>query len=133
MSKPMVITLPFVLLLLDYWPLQRVAGVHASNYGPPTIRFTWPALVVEKLPLSGLAVAPGAVTLCAQKEAIAPLPLSLRLANAPVSCVTYLQQMFYPAGLAAYYPHPEAGLPSWKILGAILLLLAIATSTTPPT
>ena len=114
MAKPMLVTLPLVLLLLDYWPLGRVQ---------------WPLryrenrrLVLEKLPLLALAAASCVITALAQGAAVerlARLPLSFRVGNALVSYVTYIEQFFYPVGLAAYYPHPAAGLPEWKIIGRI--------------
>ncbi len=118
MSKPMVVTLPFVLLLLDYWPLKR--------FPQPDGHWVPWRLIVEKLPLLALSGAACAVTLFAQQEAIQSLPLSWRIGNALVSYVAYLGQMFYPVGLAAYYPHPEGGLAIWKVIAAFILLLAIS-------
>ncbi len=114
MAKPMLVTLPFVLLLLDYWPLRRLI--------PP-----W-RLVVEKLPLLALSAASCVATPLAQSEAVERLeilPLGSRMANAVVSYAAYLGQLFYPAGLAAFYPHPENGLPLWQVAGAVLLLAGI--------
>ena len=108
LSKPMLVTLPFVLLLLDYWPLHRLRADAATQ---PVF---WLAgrqvprrLVFEKLPLFGLAAAACAATLFAQTGAILPfknLLLSLRVGNALISYVTYLGQMFWPSGLAVLYP-----------------------------
>ena len=118
MSKPMVVTLPFVLLLLDYWPLKRF---------DPSRRHLIPwRLVVEKVPLLVVSGATCVATLFAQKETIASLPLSARIGNALVSYAAYLTQMIYPAGLAVYYPHPGTGLALWKIIAAFVLLLAIS-------
>ena len=119
MAKPMLVTLPFLLLLLDYWPLGRMSALKLAS--PKT----WRALLVEKIPLLALAAASCAVTSLAQHEAIAVserLPLSSRMANSLVSYVAYIGQFFYPAGLAVFYPHPEDGLPIWKIGGAVLVL-----------
>lgn len=118
MSKPMVVTLPFVLLLLDYWPLKRLdfSGGKASPW----------RLIAEKLPLLALSGAACAVTLFSQKHAMSSLPFSLRLENAVVSCVVYLKQMIYPAGLAVLYPFPVGGIASWKIAASAVLLLAIS-------
>ena len=107
MSKPMVVTLPFVLLLLDYWPLRR--------FSQPGGRLIPWRLIAEKLPLLALSGAACVATFFAQKEAIASLPLSVRIGNALVSYVAYLGQMIYPVGLAVYYPHPGNGLALWKI------------------
>ncbi len=130
MSKPMVVTLPFVLLLLDYWPLNRfnlpAAGGRAGPATAPGKFFLPPRLIAEKIPLLALSGAICAATLFAQKEAIPPLPLSLRIGNALISYVVYLKEMIYPAGLAVYYPYPESGLPAWKIIAAFILLLIIS-------
>ncbi len=117
MSKPMVVTLPFVLLLLDYWPLKR--------FTQPGGRLIPWRLIAEKLPLLALSGIACVATLFAQEEAIASLPLSERIGNALVSCVAYLGQMIYPIGLAVYYPHPGNGLALWKIIAALALLLVI--------
>jgi protein O-mannosyl-transferase len=119
MSKPMMVTLPFVLLLLDYWPLRRVA-----QPGCPLVPGR---LIVEKIPFLALSIAVCAVTLFAQQEAISTLPLATRIGNALVSYVVYLEQMIYPAGLAVYYPYPAHGLPLGKIIMALFLLLVITT------
>ena len=118
MSKPMVVTLPFVLLLLDYWPLKRSTQTdgHLIPWG----------LIVEKIPLLALSGAACVATVFAQNEAIVSLPLSGRIGNALVSYVAYLGQMIYPVGLAVYYPHPGNSLPVWKIVGAFILLLVIS-------
>jgi tetratricopeptide (TPR) repeat protein len=119
MSKPMVVTLPFVLLLLDYWPLKR--------FTQPGDRLVPWRLIAEKLPLLALSGAACVATLFAQKEAISSLPLSVRIGNALVSYVAYLGQMIYPVGLAVNYPHPGSGLALWKIIAAFVLLLVIST------
>jgi protein O-mannosyl-transferase len=120
MSKPMVVTLPFVLLLLDYWPLGRMAPKQ------------WPwRLVVEKIPLFLLSGASCAVTTKAQSIAIVAtnsLPIMARIANALVSCATYIGQSFFPVGLAAYYPYPASGFPIWKPLAALLLLVGVSVA-----
>jgi Tfp pilus assembly protein PilF len=121
MSKPMVATLPFVLLLLDVWPLQRL----------PLDRTWWGAarrLTLEKLPLFALAAASIALTFAAQREigAVAgfdAVPLPLRLANAAVSYVAYIGRMFWPAGLAAFYPYRES-VPPLVVAGCVLALAA---------
>lgn len=117
MSKPMVVTLPFVLLLLDYWPLNRFTQ-------PGGRSIPW-RLIAEKLPLLALSGIACMATLFAQEEAIASLPFSVRIGNALVSYVAYLGQMIYPVGLAVYYPHPGNGLALWKIVAAFVLLLVI--------
>ncbi len=118
MAKPMLVTLPLVLLLLDYWPLRRMVLPSC----PP-----W-QLVVEKLPLLVLSAASCAATLWAQSEALAAtdqVPLPWRIGNAAVSYVVYLGQSFWPAGLTVLYPHPGLALSAWKATAAILALGAI--------
>jgi tetratricopeptide (TPR) repeat protein len=120
MAKPMLVTLPLVLLLLDYWPLGRMTARQ-----PARRTCFW-----EKVPLLMLSAASCAATLWAQTEAIAAndrLDLPLRLGNAAVSCVGYLEQLFCPVGLAALYPYPEAGLGFWKVATAVLVLVAISS------
>ena len=106
MAKPMLVTLPFVLLLLDYWPLGRFRaagpGTAAGDRRRVAVR-----LVVEKLPLLVLVIGSCVATLWAQQKAIkaaAGNPLIYRLSNGLVSYVAYLFQMCWPAGLAPFYP-----------------------------
>jgi len=111
MSKPMLVTLPVVLLLLDFWPLRRTESVGK--------------LVMEKLPLLLLSAAGGAATLLAQHGTIqstVTFSLPLRLANALVACMIYLRQMVWPAGLAAFYPYRHGGFPKWEVALAGALL-----------
>ena len=115
MCKPMLVTLPLVLLLSDYWPLQRTESA-------------W-KLVKEKLPLLALSAAACVATLYAQTEAIhsgGSFSLAHRLGNAPVSCVIYLGQMVFPAGLALLYPYPYNGLPTWEVTLAGALLAGLS-------
>ena len=119
LSKNMLVTLPFVLLLLDYWPLNRLpefsSGILLQR-------------VIEKVPLFVLTMASCVITfLVPEKLTGYPhLPLGLRLENAVVSYVTYLWQMIYPSGLACLYPNPTTYLPYWQAAGAAGLLLAIS-------
>ena len=104
MSKPMLVTLPFVLLLLDFWPLGRFE-YKRSGTTRQALR-----LVLEKIPLLALSAISSIITFLAQRGAIGwteQLPVSLRISNASVACVIYIRQMFWPAGLAVFYPHPE--------------------------
>jgi tetratricopeptide (TPR) repeat protein len=118
MSKAMLVTLPFVLLLLDYWPLGRLelgAG------------FSW-RLIVEKIPFFLLAAGDSATTFGIQHrfgvvESLTTFPLSMRLANIPMSYARYIGKNFWPAGLAAYYPFHPPGL--MEVAGAVCLLLAV--------
>ena len=113
-AKPMLVTLPFVLLLLDYWPLGRLgplrAGSREDEANSPRPDRLFVRLVVEKIPLFVLAAASCAVTLAAQRDAIQTLEqiaFPWRVANAAVAYVAYLGKMFYPAGLAVLYPLPD--------------------------
>jgi Flp pilus assembly protein TadD len=142
LAKPMLVTWPFVMLLLDYWPLRRFsvatalgrrAGAKAANHvGAPrhSEAATVCRLIVEKIPLFVLVAASAVVTSVAQSHAGAvrtftDFPFAQRLANAVVSYAKYLLLAFWPNDLAVFYPLPEAGIPAWQIIGAALLLIAI--------
>jgi hypothetical protein len=125
MAKPMLVTLPFVFLLLDYWPLGRLRE-----------RRDLPRRLVEKAPLLALSAASSLVTFAVQARSgavatTASVPLAIRVANAPVSAVRYLAKAVWPADLAVFYPYPnvpELGGPTlteWHVAGALALLLAI--------
>ena len=125
MSKPMLVTLPFVLLLLDYWPLGRFEA-HRSNTGRRLLQ-----LVLEKIPLIALSAVSSIVTFLAQRGAIGwteQLPVSARISNALVAYVIYIRQMFWPARLAVFYPHPENRLPVWEISLAFIVLVGITAA-----
>ncbi len=121
LSKNMLVTLPFVLLLLDYWPLNRIRNPESG------IR-DFARLLVEKVPLFALTIGSCVMTFLAPEKisGFLRLPLELRLENAVVSYVTCLGQMFYPSGLACLYPNPTSNLPLWQVAGAVALLLAIS-------
>jgi len=132
MSKPMLVTLPFVLLLLDYWPLNRVQTSARSHRQRPITRSTIVQLLAEKLPMLVLSAASSIVTVLAQKPAVggtAELPVYVRINNAFVSYALYVWQMIWPAKLAVFYPHPENRLPVWQILGAIAALALLTAMT----
>ncbi len=119
MSKPMLVTLPFVLLLLDYWPLKRFQFDRPGGW----------RLVVEKIPLFVFVAASCIVTFHFQQSggAVGSLdlyPFHLRLTNAIISYMKYILNMFWPFKLAAIYPYP-AFWPTWQIIGACLLLLSL--------
>ena len=127
MAKPMLVTLPPLLLLLDFWPLRRFRGAGPAA-APTPARPARPAwwLIVEKLPLLALALAAAVLTMRGHgDDSLLPLTLPERLANAAVSCVAYLGQLFVPVGLSIFYPFPEAGWPAWQVASAALVLLAI--------
>jgi protein O-mannosyl-transferase len=125
MSKPMLVTVPFVLLLLDYWPLHRIRG-ERSNVGPQVFR-----LVLEKIPLIALSAVSSTVTFLAQRGALGwteQLPMLARIDNAIVTYIVYMRQMFWPANLAVFYPHPENRLPLWQIILALAVLISITAA-----
>ena len=112
MAKPMLVTLPLLLLILDWWPLQRKLSIR------------------EKLPLAALTVLASIVTVWAQKRGgavatLETLPFGLRLSNALVSYVAYLGKTLWPANLSVLYPFPLSGIPAWKVIASAALLIAI--------
>ena len=130
MCKPMLVTLPFVLLLLDYWPLGRFSSFKLSSFKsrncPQPSTLDSQRLILEKLPLFGLAAASCVVTLFAQTKAIQPfeqISLPLRVGNALISYVAYLGQMFWPSGLAVFYPFTAGGV---GVSGVVLSLVVLA-------
>ena len=135
LAKPMLVTWPFLMLLLDYWPLSRFQRPEVR--GQPARRSLggsrWSVvrrLVVEKIPLFALVAASAAITSLAQSRAGAvrtftELPLALRLSNALVSYAKYLLRAFWTNDLAVFYPWPKGGTPAWQIIGAALLLIGI--------
>jgi len=144
MVKPMLVTLPFVLLILDYWPLRRLS---ASSFRLGSTKLTtspsgqadgleradgvglhW--LIIEKIPLLILSVISSSVTFVAQKTGgsvvdLSIFPLGYRIGNALVSYGDYILKMFYPMELAVFYPHPAAGLEDWKIAASAACLFTI--------
>jgi len=140
MAKPMLVTLPFVLLLLDYWPLGRFQVGHSADALKATVQAPIKSgqpmsavlsLVWEKIPLFALVAVSSVVTFLAQKSTGAlgdfeTLPIKIRIANGLVSYVKYLGKMIWPRSLAVFYPHPGHSLPIWKAAGAGLLLLCIS-------
>jgi Flp pilus assembly protein TadD len=115
-SKPMVITLPFVLLLLDYWPLARVRS--------------WSRLALEKLPLLALSAGSAAITMRAQQAggAVRSTVFTARLANALYAYAMYLWKMVWPVRLAPMYPHPGGALSGWQVVLAAIVLIAITAA-----
>jgi protein O-mannosyl-transferase len=116
MSKPMLVTVPFVLLLLDYWPLNRF------------VKSTTAKLVVEKIPLFALSIGSCVATLWAQNFALGSteyLPLKWRITNAVVTYFDYLRQMFWPVDLIPFYIHPENRMEMWRLLLAATTLTAV--------
>jgi hypothetical protein len=145
-SKPMVITLPFVLLLLDFWPLQRIerpwepsvprrkprrkGGARsegsASGTAFPLTQVPFSRLVLEKLPLLALCAGSAVVTIVAQRtvsiRSLENYPFGVRFQNAVYSYAMYIWQAFWPLRLAVYYPHPGSTLSGWQVAVAALFL-----------
>jgi tetratricopeptide (TPR) repeat protein len=128
MSKPMMVTLPFVLMLLDYWPLKRWPGALDD---PAKNRFNSAGkLILEKIPFFCLTIAASILTFWAQtKEGtiVEALPFFTRISNSTVSYAAYLEKTFWPVNLAVFYPY-DLSLPLWKILisGFILIIITFA-------
>jgi len=133
MAKPMLVTLPFVLLLLDIWPLERwKPGQNSGNSEPGIYPGSLARLIVEKVPLILLTVVSCVITYRVQQSGGAmqmheTLSAGMRLANAVVAYPSYLVKFLYPADLAVIYPYPVEGIPLWKTLTAagILTLLTL--------
>jgi tetratricopeptide (TPR) repeat protein len=122
MAKPMLVTLPFTLLLLDYWPLGRLSDARAVRRA-----------VLEKLPLVGLAAAAAAITIAAQSRAgalrgLASHSFAVRVENAIVSYASYLWMTVWPACLGILYPHPGDALSLALVAGSAVLLLAVTAA-----
>ena len=125
LAKPMLVTWPFVMLLLDYWPLRRFELTSRKEVATKL----W-LLVREKLPLFALVAASAVVTSIAQSHAGAvrtfgDIPIASRLSNAVVSYAKYLLLTFWPNNLAVYYPYTATGIPAGQIIGAAFLLIGI--------
>ncbi len=117
LAKPMAVTVPFLLLLLDFWPLNRTSTT------------PWQRLCVEKIPFLILAIASSVVTVIAQRSggaivSIQNADIPLRLANAVVSVARYLRRMFWPNDLAALYPFPLA-IPAWQVTASAAMIVAL--------
>lgn len=153
MSKPMLVTLPFVLLLLDYWPLERMetrtlslltrqnggSAEQPSNAAPPTTNArssrVWP-LLIEKLPFFALSLGSSIITFLAQKSggamaSLERIPLDDRLMKAMVSYLTYIQKMVWPAKLAVLYLPPNQW-PLWHLGLALAVLSAVTGAVLGP-
>lgn len=128
MAKPEIITLPFVLLLWDYWPLRRMMW---RDSGGPAMRGIQPRptsrLVFEKIPLFVLSAASAVVTVLAQRSggAVKDAPAPMRFGNALIAYVRYLWKALWPSRLAVVYPHLGRLLPTWQIIGSAVLLVAL--------
>src|SRR5262249_15098739 len=109
LAKPMLVTLPALLLVLDFWPLGRIK---LDQTGFPRLQGSWRILLLEKILLVGIAAGFAIITFYAQQQqgliqSFEYLPIGTRLSNALVSYIRYLGMLFWPSPLAAYYPHPS--------------------------
>jgi protein O-mannosyl-transferase len=136
MAKPQVITLPFVLLLWDYWPLERMSApiLVAAQDDPGIAQKPLWWLFLEKLPLLALSIVSAIITVVAQYEAGSMTgphwqPFPARLENAVVAYARYLGKAVWPSNLAILYPHPGSSLKSSQVASSLLLLLAITAAT----
>jgi tetratricopeptide (TPR) repeat protein len=141
LSKPMAVTLPLVLLLLDYWPLNRLA-LHQQfaekksladkeSYSTASRRWFATNVVIEKVPFFAFAVLASTVTFLIQHrsgaaKSFVQYPLTERIANALVSYVSYIFKMIWPQNLAVFYPHLGQSLTMWQVVLAGLLLLVVS-------
>jgi Flp pilus assembly protein TadD len=126
MAKPMLVTWPFLMLLLDYWPLGRLLQPTSHK----KLRVSIVPLLREKLPLFILVGASAVITVVAQSHAGAVqsftgLPIESRLSNALVSYAKYFLLTFWPHDLAVYYLIPPTGIPAWQVISAVFLLIGI--------
>ncbi len=135
LAKPTLVTLPFLLLLLDYWPLARWHPAKSGSARAPADelgigRESALRLAVEKIPLLLLSVACSVAAVLSQAGNIASLqrvPIAERIANSLISYATYLGQFFWPLGLAVFYPRSE-NFPAWQVGGALLVLAAVSAA-----
>jgi tetratricopeptide (TPR) repeat protein len=136
MAKPMLVTLPFVLLLLDYWPLERfrISEESKQQKGSSNKRILQKkssALVIEKVPFFVFSLLSSIITIIAQRAGGAVIPvdalsLKVRFGNAMMSYITYIGKMFWPVRLAILYPYPEAAPPAATVIVYVALLLSLS-------
>lgn len=139
MAKPMLVTLPFVLLLLDYWPLNRFAAPGVKIFArqtrtPPPVPERGKVLyrvIIEKIPFFALSVISSVITFLVQRgggamTSINVIPFEARVANAFLSYARYMGKMFWPQKLSVFYPHIIGGIPLWQIAICALLIVIIS-------
>jgi Tfp pilus assembly protein PilF len=120
MTKPVVVTLPLVLLLLDYWPLNRLNS-----------RRSILTSIIEKIPLFALSAILSAITVIVQRQseavvALDTIPLDIRIANTFISCIRYIGKTIWPSRLAVFYPHPLVNLSNLTVAACALLFVLIS-------
>jgi len=139
LAKPMLVTLPFLLLLLDYWPLERIGlGPAGGDDGSAQNRFRWAVavrLICEKIPFFVLSAVSSIVTFRVQQaggsvrqmDGLFGFPINIRIINALVSYLRYIGKMFWPSGLGVHYPHPGNKLLLWHgvVAGLILVMVSV--------
>ncbi len=131
LAKPMLVTLPFVLILLEYWPLQRLRfSATSREQSKGKNEFTLARSLKEKIPFFILSGCSSLVTFLVQRSAgsVAPstlLPLQIRVGNAILSYIRYLYKTFIPVDLAVFYPYNARGDPLWEVGAALAVLLVI--------
>jgi protein O-mannosyl-transferase len=125
MAKPMLVTLPLLLLVLDYWPLRRFQLRNRS------LRGLWRRLILEKIPLLALSLLSATATLIAQRQTVGygdQLPFAGRLCNGLISCVAYVWQMIWPANLAVFYPYAGDRVALWQTTLAFLSISCVVVA-----
>jgi tetratricopeptide (TPR) repeat protein len=134
MAKQMYVTLPFLLILLDYWPLGRISFRDQKHINCPLdpAAVSFRKCILEKVPFLILSMAAGVIVFTVQRQtgvvrAFVDSPLADRFANALLAYVTYIVKMFWPLKLAACYPYPYDGLNTWHVALSALLLLAVTS------
>jgi protein O-mannosyl-transferase len=139
LAKPMLVTLPFVLLLLDYWPLERIRGPDFAQGATPgrqraegaSQKVLGVQLIVEKVPFLALAAVWSVITFLAQRGSgsvsdINTIPLAYRIANPLLSYARYIGKMFWPQNMSVFYPLDIVRIPIWQIALCALLVLVIS-------
>ena len=129
LSKPMAVTLPALLLLLDYWPLERI-HLQPSREPFRALIVQCKPLLIEKIPLFAMAALSSWITVVAQRSGhavtpVAYLPMGQRWENAAYSYVKYILKMFWPSRLAYIYPHPAGSLAPWQVAISLIVLCGI--------
>jgi protein O-mannosyl-transferase len=130
-AKPMAVTFPFILLLLDFWPLQRVKGWGPGSVEFPVPQFSVAQLMKEKLPLFALTAGSCVITVIAQHQAlqtVEAVPLKYRVTNAVFSYVVYLWKAVWPLRLSVFYVRQGAQLAVWQVVLCLAFLVAVSVA-----